>query len=101
MARSQGYRKAGNWATLRAKVLRDAEHRCYSPFPALCIGDATSVDHLIPVAEGGTHALENLAAICKPCHDTKTEQERRRGIARRSAGNGKRRQPEPHPNQRG
>jgi 5-methylcytosine-specific restriction protein A len=100
MAWGSGYRQPGNWQALKAKVLRDADYRCYSPFPTLCTGDAVTADHLISVGEGGTHALSNLAAICEPCHDEKTKQERLRGIARRSSGKGKRRQPERHPNQR-
>ena len=26
------------------------------------------VHHRIPLSEGGTHARENLIALCKPCH---------------------------------
>lgn len=98
MPRGSGYRQPGNWAALRAKVLRDYEHRCYSPHPNVCIGDAMTVDHVVPVAEGGTHALTNLAAICKPCHDAKTEAERLRGIARAKPRGSRKRLPERHPN---
>lgn len=93
MPRGSGYRQPGDWAALRAKVLRDQGHRCY-----LCGSDAVTVDHVIPVAEGGTHAMTNLAAICGRCHNVKTEQERRRGLARRKPRGSQKRQPEQHPN---
>ena len=31
---------------------------------------ATVVDHIVPLAEGGTHATDNLMPLCKRCHDT-------------------------------
>jgi hypothetical protein len=30
---------------------------------------ATVVDHILPLAEGGTHATDNLMPLCKRCHD--------------------------------
>ena len=33
---------------------------------------ATAVDHIVPKAKGGTDYLENLEAICEPCHRDKT-----------------------------
>ena len=33
---------------------------------------ATEVDHIIPLKHGGTHAENNLQALCKPCHSAKT-----------------------------
>jgi 5-methylcytosine-specific restriction protein A len=29
---------------------------------------ADEVHHILPVADGGTHAESNLQALCKPCH---------------------------------
>ena len=40
---------------------------------------AAQVDHTTPVAEGGTNAESNLQAICKACHDIKTQAEAQRG----------------------
>ncbi|WP_190129101.1 HNH endonuclease [Streptomyces mashuensis] len=34
------------------------------------------VDHILPVARGGTWALENLRTLCRPCHRTKTYEDR-------------------------
>jgi 5-methylcytosine-specific restriction endonuclease McrA len=52
----------------------------------VCNGDdADTIDHLTPVSKGGSHDDANLAAIHRtPCHDDKTEQERRAGVAARS-----------------
>lgn len=33
---------------------------------------ATEVDHIRPLAQGGTHASDNLQSLCKPCHSKKT-----------------------------
>jgi 5-methylcytosine-specific restriction protein A len=29
---------------------------------------ATEVHHILPLQHGGTHDLENLMSLCKPCH---------------------------------
>lgn len=34
------------------------------------------MDHIIPVAEGGTDSLDNLQALCPNCHSDKTEMDR-------------------------
>ena len=36
---------------------------------------AREVDHITPKSKGGTDALDNLQAICIPCHAAKTERE--------------------------
>ena len=36
---------------------------------------ATEVDHIVPVAQGGTDDLTNLEAICTSCHREKTARE--------------------------
>lgn len=33
---------------------------------------ATDVDHILPLAQGGTHAAENLQSLCHSCHSRKT-----------------------------
>lgn len=35
-------------------------------------------DHLTPLRDGGTHAVENLRAHCRECHRKKTAADRRR-----------------------
>lgn len=40
-----------------------------------CLGGASMCDHIVNRASGGTHALSNLQAACKPCHAAKTATE--------------------------
>ncbi|MBW8617177.1 MAG: HNH endonuclease [Hyphomicrobiales bacterium] len=44
---------------------------------AVCIqkieaGKAWDIDHILPLALGGTNAPENLQILCRPCHRAKT-----------------------------
>lgn len=52
----------------RAVMLRD-EGLC------ACGHLATQVDHVTPLAEGGSDDMDNRRAICTDCHKTKTQQE--------------------------
>lgn len=58
---------------------RDAGHcyRCGSP-----AGDHWAVDHVTPMAEGGTDTDQNRAVICEPCHRIKSAAESARGRER-------------------
>ena len=59
----------GAWATVRRRVLARDQGVCY-----LCDrGDppADEVDHLVPVAEGGTSRTDNLASCHASCHARK------------------------------
>lgn len=58
-----------------------------------CNRRATIADHRIPLAEGGTDDLSYGQGMCSIHHDEKSEQERLRGLARRS----NKRTPERHP----
>lgn len=40
-----------------------------------CVTPATECDHVTPKAKGGTDDLDNLQAICSPCHQEKTQRE--------------------------
>lgn len=39
-----------------------------------CIS-AMDVDHIIPLIDGGSHELDNLQLLCRPCHRKKTAKE--------------------------
>ena len=54
------------WAAMRRRVLAE-EPTCRS-----CGAPATDVDHIIPLANGGTSDRSNLQALCGPCHWSKT-----------------------------
>lgn len=54
----------GAWETVRRRVLERDIGTCY-----LCdeLG-ADEVDHLVPVADGGTSRTDNLASVHSSCH---------------------------------
>lgn len=71
-APKRGYDRA--WARLRAAVL-EAEPDCRA-----CKADgrtvvAACVDHIIPLARGGTNDMSNLQPLCWTCHSRKTVRE--------------------------
>jgi 5-methylcytosine-specific restriction enzyme A len=55
-----------NWQAKRAMYLK-AHPNCVE-----CGQPATEVDHIIPLAAGGTNEWVNLNSMCKPCHSRKT-----------------------------
>lgn len=46
---------------------------------AICGADATRVDHIIPVANGGSDHPDNIQYLCKACDKEKTRKERESG----------------------
>lgn len=90
MATWHSYTKPNDWRTRKRTVLERDHRTCY-----ICHQPgADTVDHVIPVAQGGSHDLTNLAAIHQhPCHDHKTAQEAAAGRTRPR----QRRPPEKHP----
>lgn len=64
-AHQRGY--GVEWRKARAAVLRDQPlcQACGRRF-------AKQVDHITPLARGGSHVRENLQALCVECHDAKT-----------------------------
>lgn len=47
--------------------------------------DGLELDHIVPVAEGGTDGLGNLQWLCPSCHAEKSRRETAQGISRRVA----------------
>ncbi|MGC5246426.1 HNH endonuclease [Gordonia sp. DT219] len=83
-----------SWRKVRAAVIRRDGNRCTQ-----CGADGRrvrlDVDHIVNVKRGGTDDLENLRALCRTCHQAKTQSEARAGIA---AKRSRLRLPdEPHP----
>lgn len=74
-AHQRGY--GATWRKLRLLILRE------EPLCRHCGAAATDVDHVIPLAAGGTHARENLSPLCHSCHSRKTAADRLRGNVRR------------------
>jgi len=73
--------RPGNWESLRKKALRRDRRVC-----RLCgkVG-SNEVDHITPVAEGGSWELSNLQTLCKSCHKTKTQEDAQRARQARRA----------------
>lgn len=69
----RGY--GAQWERLRRQVLERDEGLCVPCTAAGRVTPATEVDHVTPKAQGGTDDLENLQAICRPCHLAKTARE--------------------------
>jgi 5-methylcytosine-specific restriction protein A len=54
-----------------------------NPICVLCwTAPSTIRDHIVPLAEGGPDTAENTQALCKPCHDIKSQAEAARGVRR-------------------
>ena len=87
---ARGY--GSEWDRLRAQALERDAGLCQLCLEAGEInmhgpGNRHQVDHVVPRAEGGTDALENLQTICRAHHAQKTAQEAQRAAARkRGAG---------------
>lgn len=54
------------WRKIRDRHLQE------NPFCIDCGQPATEVDHLVALADGGTHDKVNLRSRCKRCHSRKT-----------------------------
>lgn len=59
---------AARWAALRKAVFERDGYACQ-----YCGTTCTTLycDHVVPVSKGGTNALENLVAACRPCNSSK------------------------------
>ena len=71
-AAQRGY--DARWRRIRAMYLRN------NPLCVHCLANghttpATDVDHITPLAVGGTHAPDNLQSLCHSCHSRKTVQQ--------------------------
>ena len=66
----------------RQRMLDDAGGCCASCNKE--IKATFDIDHIIPLAEGGTNEPENLQVLCKPCHFEKTQTEHERGYIKLS-----------------
>lgn len=53
------------------QVIRN-EYLLHHPFCVVCGGQATQVDHIVPLSKGGTHDWDNLQAMCHSHHSQKT-----------------------------
>lgn len=63
-ASERGYDRV--WQRLRLMILRE------EPLCRVCAGAASQVDHIVPLAVGGSNDRDNLQPLCHSCHSRKT-----------------------------
>lgn len=54
------------WSVIRRRILARDLHIC-----SYCLDDADQVDHVIPIAQGGSNFEDNLVAACRRCNASK------------------------------
>ncbi|WP_426817916.1 HNH endonuclease [Winslowiella sp. 2C04] len=70
----RGY--GSKWDILRARILQRDKHLCQNHMKQGKPVPASTVDHIIPKAHGGTDDDNNLQSLCWACHKAKTAKER-------------------------
>ena len=69
------------WQQVRKVILERDGHTCQIRFDG-CLGHATDVDHIMPLAEGGARLdSRNLRAACKPCNNARNKGRSRQLVA--------------------
>ena len=69
----QGKGRGGRpWRRLRDTVMKRDGYLCQPCKRANRLSEAKEIDHIVGLAEGGTDHIDNLQAICIPCHRAKT-----------------------------
>jgi 5-methylcytosine-specific restriction endonuclease McrA len=62
---SGAWKAPAGWASLRKRVFARDGHVCWR-----CGGFGNSIDHIRPVALGGSHDLQNLRVACSKCNSS-------------------------------
>ena len=65
---SQRDKNSTLWKKIRRRILQRDGFCCF-----YCGMDANTIDHIIPVAKGGTDEDGNLVAACKRCNYSKKD----------------------------
>ena len=60
--------------SFRLNLFLKRKGACASCHQKIDAGKAWDIDHILPLALGGTNEPENLQILCKPCHHSKTSQ---------------------------
>jgi len=60
--------------SFRLNLFLKRKGTCASCSQKIDAGKAWDIDHIIPLALGGTNEPKNLQILCKPCHQSKTSQ---------------------------
>lgn len=57
------------------RVLARDGHRCQIRYEDICLGHATTLDHIVALGLGGDDSDENCQAACPPCNQRKASLE--------------------------
>ena len=60
--------------SFRLNLFLKRKGSCASCHQKIDAGKAWDIDHILPLALGGTNEPENLQILCRPCHQSKTSQ---------------------------
>jgi 5-methylcytosine-specific restriction enzyme A len=82
------------WSTTREYVIQRAGGRCQHE--SGCNHEGKDVDHIVNLASGGDHHVDNLRLLCPWHHKQKTAQEAAKARARMPSRR-ETRAPQPHP----
>ena len=66
------------WRRIRDQVLERDGHVCQLRYPGICLGVATTADHIRTVHNGGDNHPANLRASCQPCNLARENRRRAR-----------------------
>jgi len=84
---ANAYAYRSGWQATVKRVLERDCYQCQLRYPGVCVSRAREVDHIVQPEAGGTDDLENLRAVCTPCHRRRTGQQgalaKQRNAARR------------------
>lgn len=73
--RRAAIRRAPITDRVRQKILKNANGKCFYCRVELVFIHYSlqqfTIDHVVPIAKGGTHAFDNLVAACRHCNSQK------------------------------
>ncbi|MBM9615321.1 HNH endonuclease [Desulfobulbus rhabdoformis] len=70
--------RGGSWKRIRLRILKRDGYLCQECQRMGRVTMATDVDHVTPLADGGTDDDKNLQSLCGVCHKKKTREENSR-----------------------
>ena len=60
--------------SFRLSLFLEGNGSCASCNTKIAAGQAWDIDHILPIALGGTNEANNLQLLCRACHRSKTAQ---------------------------
>ena len=70
------YYQSKHWKVIRLEALVRDQYKCQECKKKEGLTKADTVDHIIPINQGGGKGLNNLQSLCKSCHAKKSATER-------------------------